>query len=98
MQYGIRKCHYGPSGQIGIGMVQLMSTLCTVSCSTTSPTIQSRPVSETSSGRWIYTKQEAKDLCKEAVLNQGQCIQFVREHPELGSTEEDCKEFFPQRI
>lgn len=45
-----------------------------------------------------FTKQEAHDLCQEAVLNQGQCIQFVREFPELGFTEEDCKEFFSPRV
>jgi hypothetical protein len=47
-----------------------------------------------------FTKQEAHDHCKQNFLNQGECIQFVREHPELGLdfTEEDCKEALSPRV
>ena len=42
------------------------------------------------------TKVEAQDLCTAefTILNQGECIQFARDHPQSSLTEELCKEVF----
>jgi hypothetical protein len=47
-----------------------------------------------------FTKEEAHEICTDefVILNQGQCIQFARDHPEFGITEELCKDIFSPRV